>query len=152
MSLSAATNAAAPAAEIARCLEIAAADARLACYDRAAGRKSSGVDTTLSLGTAPVPAVPVGVPAEPPGFGLPKPRPQAVAAEAPQSLQALVERVEEDRLGQARVLLDNGQVWSISGGDFRLSKGDKVTLKRAALGSYLMTTTSRLSYRARRVR
>jgi hypothetical protein len=56
----------------------------------------------------------------------------------------------QDRLNNVAVVLDNGQAWTFVEQDPRLRPGDSVTIKRAALGSFLMMTPSRHSYRVQR--
>ena len=67
-----------------------------------------------------------------------------------QFIQAHVKNVLTDRQGDAFVMLDNGQLWKYQGDDGRLSPGDPVTIKRAALGSFLMMTESKRSYHVTR--
>jgi hypothetical protein len=125
------------------CAAIAAADERLACYDTLAKGKSSGgqgaaaeaarsesADTSFGI-------VRRKVTAKPPG---------------PEMIKALVTEVSVDRFGTVRVSLDNGQSWTFNDSDARLSAGDAVTIRRAALGSFLMTTPSRHSYRVQRIK
>jgi hypothetical protein len=50
------------------------------------------------------------------------------------------------------VVLDSGQTWTVMDNDGRLAAGDAVTIKRAALGSFLMLTPSNHRYRVRRVK
>jgi len=60
-----------------------------------------------------------------------------------------------DPFGHGRVVLDNGQLWvftdSEAEADARLNPGDPVTIKRAALGSFLMKTASNHSYHVHRL-
>jgi len=49
-------------------------------------------------------------------------------------------------------VLDNGQIWTYQGDDGRLGPGDPVTIKRAALGSFIMVTQSKRSYHVTRTR
>ncbi len=53
--------------------------------------------------------------------------------------------------GQAMIVLDNGQSWRVQDDDGWLSNGYKVTIKRAALGSFLMHTSANHTYRVRRI-
>jgi hypothetical protein len=69
----------------------------------------------------------------------------------PSQIEARVSRVQADSQGNVTLTLDNGQVWSAQQGDQWLQPGDKVTIRQAALGSYLLTTPSRHSYRVRRL-
>jgi hypothetical protein len=50
------------------------------------------------------------------------------------------------------VALEGGQVWELEEADPLLAVGDTVTLRRAALGSFMMGTPAKRSHRARRLR
>jgi hypothetical protein len=69
----------------------------------------------------------------------------------PASIKAIVSQITEDRLSHVYLVLDNGQTWEFTEGDPRVRPGDTVTIKRAALGSFLMLTPSRHSYRVERL-
>jgi hypothetical protein len=71
--------------------------------------------------------------------------------QGPQSIQARVAKISMDRTGTAHLALDNGQTWTYTDEDGRLSPGDLVTIKRAMLGSFLMTTPTKRSYHVQRV-
>lgn len=114
--------------ELARCAAIDKTDKRLNCYDLLAGRAPADDKRA---------------------FGLAAQVPRADSA-APQSVQARVARVSVDRLGHSVVLLDNQQAWIVADGDVIADPGDLVTIKRAALGSFLMLTPSRRTYRVQR--
>jgi hypothetical protein len=141
-----AAGAAAPvpsANDLAHCAAIVAADARLACYDALAPAASA---------TPAAPARPPDTRTDAKAFGLPKPVPVA-APEVPELIHALVTQVTVGRLdgGSISVLLDNGQTWTVAASEVQLKAGDSVTIKRAALGSYLLTTQAKHSYRVRRL-
>jgi hypothetical protein len=54
--------------------------------------------------------------------------------------------------GRMTVTLDGGALWEmLDDGDPLLAVGDTVTVKRAALGSYLMSTPSKRTHRVRRL-
>ena len=152
-------SAASATPDLARCAAIEAADARLACYDALAGRAPAAAAATQRPGpaTAAVPtAAPVAgtaAPAAPQGFGLSS-IPKQEAPAAPTSIEALVTSVSADASGHLHVVLDNDQTWVFTEpeGDARLHAGDKVTIKRASLGSFLMLTPLRYSYRVHRTR
>jgi hypothetical protein len=149
-------------AELARCGAITAADERLACYDAVVCAGVSTADERLACYDAlaksqpanaqRVPAGAVGaensagrdasfgavmrkLPAKPPG---------------PEQIKALVSNISVDRLGNVSVTLDNGQSWTFHDPDALLHTGDAVTIRRAALGSFLMTIPNRHTYRVRR--
>jgi hypothetical protein len=123
-------------ADLTRCAGIAAADERLACYDALAGAGPSRPQAVA--------------PADAKAFGLSKPLPR-LTPEGPDLIKALVSKVSEDRRGNVYVLLDNGQTWTFNEPDAPLRPGDSVTIKHAALGSFLMTTPARRSYRVQRM-
>ena len=61
-----------------------------------------------------------------------------------------VAQVSADRSGTVSVALDNGQTWTFKDEDMRLKSGDRVTIRRAAFGSFLMTTPARQTHRVQR--
>ena len=145
-------------AELERCAAIAGRDERLACYDQALAalvQARAALSQPLSNPSQPSGAMTQGAPSalQPPSpagssFGLPTPPP--VTPERPEQIKALVEKVIEDRLGHVSVVLDNGQAWTFIEPGASLRPGEVVTIKRAALGSYLLTTRVKRSYRIRR--
>ena len=145
-------------ADLSRCAAIAAPDTRLACYDQLAGRAADGrpiADVAAPAAAAAAASARAVALANPPqDFGLTKaqvkPAP-ATPAEVPE-LKALVAGVGSDRNGHTLVTLDNGQTWSFSDDDVRLAAGDPVTIRRAALGSFLMITPSRHTHHVHRTR
>ena len=60
-------------------------------------------------------------------------------------------KVNTSQFGGVEVLLDNGQTWALNEPNEQLGTGDAVTIKRAALGSFLMTTPAKKSFRVRRL-
>ena len=133
---------------LAQCAAIAPDAARLACYDALAGRAPAANTSTANLPAAPLPAARAA--AEQPEFGVVKPR-QPKAPAAPQSLQAHITSISADSLRRDSLLLDNGQTWVVLEGDVYAKPGDLVEIRRAALGSFLMSTPSRRTYRVHRV-
>lgn len=102
-------------------------------------------------------AAPPAVPADDPqNFGFTPAQVQAHSQAPPpqglQSIQAHVTNVYTDRMKNAFVLLDNGQMWAYEGDDGRLRPGDPITIKRGSLGSFIMLTQSRRSYHVTRTR
>jgi hypothetical protein len=63
-----------------------------------------------------------------------------------------VASVGYDAYGRETVTMVDGPVWSLAGSDPILAKGDTVTIDRAALGSFVMTTPSGRSHRVKRLR
>lgn len=158
--------------DMARCAAITAADTRLACYDALAHRpaekipravasppataapKAPATAVTASATAAAAPAqAPAAVPnpADPKNFGLSAAQ-QHTADLGPKSIAAHISIVSSNQAGQTVVVLDSGQTWTVMDNDGRLTSGDAVTIKRAALGSFLMMTPSNHSYRVRRVK
>ena len=74
-----------------------------------------------------------------------------MAFAGPTSIKARVEAINSGPNGQTYIVLDSGQTWSMGENDGWLSKGDAVTIKRAALGAFLLTAPSNHSYHVRRV-
>jgi len=160
-----------PGAELARCAAVSAASERLACYDALADKAAQHATPTAASKPAPphtsaaasaptggasasAPAaaaaaiVPPAPSDDPSRFGLPPP---PTVVPGPSQIEARVTRVNADSQGNVTLTLDNGQVWSVQQGNQWLQSGDNVTIRQAALGSYLLTTPSRHSYRVRRL-
>jgi hypothetical protein len=143
------------------CAIISADAQRLACYDQLAGRGKGAVTAAAAPaatrpGAAPATASahPVASAATPPeqSFGLysvehPTPTAPAVAS----SLDARVVALGKSASGHMTVSLAGGAIWEITEPDPLLAVGDSVTIKRAGLGSFLMTTPSKRTHRARRL-
>lgn len=150
--------------DLAHCAAIDAPDARLACYDALAGRAPARPADARAVAVAPPPArapataaagataAPTAA-AGPQNFGLSQVQRHEAPTE-PDSVQAMVAGVSTDAGGHAYVVLDNGQTWGFTEteSDSRLRPGDAVTIRRASLGSFLMVTPSRHSYRVHRTR
>jgi hypothetical protein len=115
-----------------------------------APKLASAPATTPPAAPATAPAAPSVDLNDPRNFGLNAAQLHAPAP-GPQSIQARVERISRNRTGSAFVALDNGQTWTYTDEDSRLGPGDLVTIKRAMLGAFLMTTPSKRSYHVQRV-
>jgi hypothetical protein len=128
------------AKDIARCATITADSDRLACYDGLA--RSTPTE-------ARAPAVP---PPQHPdqSFGMIKPR--ADKSPEPSRMEAKILDVTTDSHGSVTVHLGNGQTWTLDDGPVLLRAGDAIVIKRASLGSFLMTTPTNRVYRVRRLR
>lgn len=157
------------------CLGIADPAVRLACYDAAFGQGGQAPargDAQPGSGTTSVGAAAVVPPAPPPpagaaeasvvqgvqDFGLSEAQRQArdgkdVDEKAPKSLEATVVKVASRPRGELVITLDNGQVWVQQEVDqrARVSAGDVVTIRKAALGSHLLVTAGGVATRVRRV-
>jgi hypothetical protein len=173
LSLAAAATAAG-AKDLARCAAIAAPDVRLACYDAlahrppdaaasagavkpsaAAAAKPSEAAAPASAAASVPPAAPVLAAANSPqdlkNFGLNLAQ-QHMAFAGPTSMKARIEAINSGPNGQTYLVLDSDQTWTIGENDGWLSKGDAVTIKRVALGAFLLTAPSNHTYHVRRVR
>jgi hypothetical protein len=154
---------AAPNAELARCAAISAASERLACYDALVCAGIAAADERLACYdalTKPKSSPPQTAPAqathpetgsrEPASFGLTEQHTPA-EVQSPQKIKARVASLSADRHRNVTVILDNGQTWAVFEPDPVLQLGDAVTIRHAALGSYLLTTARRHSYRVQRL-
>jgi len=114
---------------------------------------------------APMAAPPVSVPVPAPAaaapaaagaadggnFGLSAAQ-QKIAPTGPESIQAKVDHVYVNNASKSYVALDNGQTWTSTDGNFDLFDGESVTIRRAALGSFMLVSTkSKRTYHVRRV-
>jgi len=157
-------------AELARCAAVSSPSERLACYDKLAGRSpresAAASASAAQRPSAALPSAPTGTTSTSAGaaaaatiapttasdgagrFGLPPPPP---TVPEPPKIEARVTRVNADRQGNATLILDNGQTWAVQAPDQWLQSGDQVTIRQAALGSYLLTTPARHTYRVHRV-
>jgi hypothetical protein len=86
---------------------------------------------------------------DPANFGL-TPHQLRPTPQGPGQIKSVVSRMTQDRLSNVDLVLDNGQTWRLVESNPRVRPGDTVTIKRAALGSYLLVTPSRRSYRVER--
>jgi hypothetical protein len=164
-----------PAAE---CVGIAANAARLACYDASIGRGGAAAPTTPaapvsaaatgSAAAASSPSVEPAAAAAMPGAGTPSI--SAAAASSTGTSAFGLDREQRDEIdelsgtvvsvanqshyGRWVVTLDNGQVWEqreTTPASRRPRPGDVATIKKASLGSYLLSAPNRGSNRVRRV-
>jgi hypothetical protein len=169
LGMSMAARSAAPAAvDLAHCAAIAAPGARLACYDALAGRAPDRTSTAdAAAPAAPVaptaatsaatarpatPAAPAPATNDTQNFGLSAYQLHPTPA-GPPALQAHIEKLIGDvGSGRPTVVLEGGQTWVLTEllDDPRLGPGDLVTIKRGALGSYVMMTPSKHTYHVRR--
>jgi hypothetical protein len=80
--------------------------------------------------------------------------PERWARETPQSIAGTVVGVRRNAEDRLVVTLDNDQVWvqSETKSNIILRPGDSVTIRRAAMGSFMLVTSNKLATRVRRVR
>jgi len=132
----------ASAVNLARCAAIPGDADRLACYDQLARNHP---------GTAATSAAPPVQPVQPETPGQSFGRPPLASKPPEQSrIQAKVVDMTTDSRGTI-VKLDNDQTWTIDDGPAMVRAGDAIVIKRAALGSYLMSTPTNRVYRVRRL-
>ncbi len=162
ISLSAGAGEAPATSDMARCAAITPADARLACFDALAVASANRGASATNKTPPPVPAArpsdaigPRAAPDDPRSFGLSPPKLHSIAA-GPSAIEAHVSTFSAGQpgIGHPMVMLDNGQAWTFAEAvnDPRLAPGAAVTIKRAALGSFLLTTASQHTYHVRRTR
>jgi len=144
--------------DLLRCHAIAAGEQKLACYEALALAAQSEATTAAEPARqlkSPPSAPTVASAANPnteDNFGLNRRQIEPRAAEGPAAIKSAVSQMTEDRLHNITVVLDNGQTWAFIEPEPRLRPGDTVTIKRASLGSFLMLTPSRRSYRVERLK
>lgn len=132
--------------------------ARLACYDRIFGKPAA---VASEAGAAGMPATAAATVLSDPQdeFGLTEAArrardPEKAQEQMPQSLTEAVASVRNKPTGEFVVTLANGQVWSQLQADTRakVSAGDTVTIRKAALGSHLLVTSGKIATRVRRIK
>ena len=164
-----------PIADISRCAAVAGRDERLACYDslgaRYAVRKGTSVAPATPAAAAPAaaavppasvarpqPTAPVAKAAAPTesraDFGL-KPNQKPKDPEEPKKLtviEGVVSGFGRSPNGHQVVRLDDSQSWELlQDADPLLTPGAKVSIRRALLGSFIMTTPSGREHRVKRL-
>ena len=140
------------------CAAIRSDGERHACYDREMARLLPGAVVGAAAAAHAAPSIapaPVLSPQE--RFGLSPAQADTKVSEVTKSqpLQSLEAKVSGTRnITEGRVLidLDNGQVWRQVDTDVtvRLQPGDPVTIKRATLGSYWLSSGKR-AWRVKRI-
>ena len=155
MGLALSAAASARESKLARCAAIDDANARLACYDALAGRKSQDVaQTTVTPSTTASAAAPAPTAPDPAvaaqKFGLSNVQ-QHKAEEGPSAIEAHVTKALVDRNRRTYLLLDNGQTWLVTDDEVQLDAGEAVPIRRAALGSFMLTSASHHSFHVRRI-
>jgi hypothetical protein len=132
-------------AELLACASIGRNSERLACFDHAIAALAAGKEMNSAAATPES------------SFGLlsstsaPPPKKDGGTGDL-QSLSTTLTKFDRANDGSLIFVLANGQRWmQISGTDPLLKKGDAVTIKRAALGSFQMIMPSGRSAKVRRV-
>lgn len=149
-------------ATLGACAAITNAQERLACYDKAAARTAGKAPTSAPATVAPQPSAPAPSSGSPPparpaigtkeAFGLNAVEHPAAPKSPVDAIKGRIARVSYDAYGRETVALEDGPVWQLAGSDALLVSGDSVTIERAALGSFVMTTPSGRQHRVKRLR
>jgi hypothetical protein len=127
------------------CMPIADDAERVACYDRALGRRSSAA----AAQAAPAPSA-----AASEEFGLSEQaRREREGVDLADSIDGTVAAVGRNTANRQVVTLHNGQVWVQAEATtrVRLKAGDVVTIKRAAMGSYILAKPNHGAMRVKRL-
>jgi hypothetical protein len=155
------------------CAGIGEDSARLACYDRTFGRGPAPAPMSAPASAKPVTTVPVaaaaGAAAAAPAvdaaekaqreFGLSETDKRALddnksIPQEPESIVARVASASRRPTGEQVFVLENGQVW-VETSTFtaaRVQPGDEVTVRKGALGSFLLVTPKRIATHVRRLK
>lgn len=153
--------------ELIACRALTSAVARLDCYDQAIDSHDNSVSASENVpATAPAAAAATAPTAVEPAeeisqealFGKNMVEMQQSVQKATKTQEideiiSIVTKVRESATGKAVIYLDNGQVWTqIDSARLRLSGYDKVSIRRASLGSYLLYKDgSKTSMRVKRI-
>jgi len=119
---------------------------RLACYDRAMSYHAEG------KGNIPVQPVPESVFGANGQMTRPAAATQTEQREEIASISARVKALRKSAEGALVIELDNGQVWlQTQGSELLLAANDPVTITRAAMSSFRITTPSQRTARVKRL-
>lgn len=143
--LAAQASAADALGDVRACMPIADDAERVECYDRALGRGSTPADA---------PAAPASRAIASDEFGLSEQaRREREGVGLADSLEGTIAAVGRNTANRQVVTLQNGQVWVQAEATtrVRLKTGDVVTIKRAAMGSYILAKANHGSMRVKRL-
>jgi hypothetical protein len=131
------------------CAAVVAPLERLACYDAAFPRPATAVAESKAAAEAQARQE----------FGLSERERRerdttSLAEPIPERLESTVTRLDFASNGARVITLDNGQVWQQSevSSKGRLTVGDRVVVRNAALGSFMLVTPAKVALRVRRLR
>jgi hypothetical protein len=129
------------------CTKIADPWQRLQCYDDLAGRDESPlIAQPGETSQAQKGSIPSVAPRD--TFGLT----EKIVPPTPQTVEAVVTALHRSANNQIIVILSNGQAWQmLDSGDSRLDIGAHIVIRRAALGSFLMTLEGGRTHRVHRL-
>jgi hypothetical protein len=79
--------------------------------------------------------------------------PKQVRDLRPDQIEAAIKSVYSSATGERIVSLDNGQLWMLTevGSKGYLRAGDKIVIRTAAMGSFMLVTPSHIALRAKRI-
>ena len=143
------------------CRALPSAVARLDCYDQLADAQTATTNQATKTGTvkraapaatvaeaaATVTVEPMASTSQEAVFGkneaeILKSAQEVVGTTEIDQMDARVLEVRKSATGKAVITLDNGQVWKqIDSSNLRLSDDDRVTIRRASLGSFMLRKT-----------
>ena len=144
--------------------------ARLVCFDREVAKYTQPAARVAPTPSAPALAAPAApaVAATPPPSASPKhddfgsnpiverkrDEGKPVEDRAPTEMRAVVSKLSTKPYGEYVLTLDNGQVWEQleHSETFLIKAGDGIVIKKAKLGSFLLTVDSGATTRVRRTR
>ena len=127
--------------DLALCRAIAEDAARLTCYDKLPDHPTPGLATAAHL----APSAAAVSPSSETLFGRDTVQSEELVRRAAgisrlDEVTSRVSGVERNPLGKLVLSLDNGQVWvQLDSSTVRIESGEVVRIRRAALGSYLLT-------------
>ena len=132
------------------CAAVIQAAERLTCYDAAFPPASGALSGLIDVEAERAKALQQ--------FGLSKMQvterePEAVRNLTPHRIEARVVRMGNRATGERVVTLDNDQTWLLTESTSRgwLRAGDRVVIRKAALGTFMLITPGRVPLRARRI-
>lgn len=140
-----------PAEPLRVCVSEPDDDLRLQCYDRAMGRQPAAATQSQAAGSSAASQL-----SAEDRFGLSdeQARKKENVEQVPEleRLVSTVTKVARRAQGELVITLANGQVWAQKQAQtFHVDVGETVTIKGAALGSFMMSTASGRSTRVTRV-
>jgi hypothetical protein len=154
--------------QLAVCARIGKKDARLECYDSIASAAAQGASSAgfgaSSIRTPPAaPSAPVTPPPPPaaaagPGFGaeqIDRPAAERKQPEGQDEVTVAVASARDNGVGMWQFSLADGAVWRMTerSANFRPpAPNENVTIRKGALGGYLMQVGRQASVRVERVR
>lgn len=127
------------------CAEVPDPEQRLACYDRAfppsESVREAARQRVLDRFGRQEPPPPMRDPAAPP------------QADEADRITSTITRVVHANGGRT-ITLDNGQIWTLTEATMRgpTNEGDEVTVRKGAMGSYILVTAAGVGLRVKRVR